>query len=144
MDSPHSTSPPRVPVPRYSYYALSVLTLVNFLNYIDRQVLPAVAPAIQRDLGLTDTEIGAMEAALLLSFTVLAPVFGWLGDRYSRARLMAVAAVIWSIATGLAAWVDRWPILPPALHLKLPFFGVIALSSVAVGLCAVRAMVGVG
>ena len=130
--------------PRYSYYALSVLTLLNFLNYIDRQVLPAVAPAIQRDLGLTDTEIGAMEAALLLSFTVLAPIFGWLGDRYSRARLMAVAAVIWSIATGLAAWVDRWPILPPGLNLKLPFFGVLAISSVALGLCLIRTMVGVG
>lgn len=152
MDSQASPSSPGPPVElnqnptasRYSYYALSVLTLVNFLNYIDRQALPAVAPAIQRELGLTDTEIGAMEAALLLSFTVLAPVFGRLGDRYSRTRLMAAAAVIWSIATGLAAWVDRWPVLPPALHLKLPFFGVIALSSVAVGLCAVRAMVGVG
>lgn len=131
-------------VPRYSIYALSVLTFVNFLNYIDRQVLPAVAPAIQRDLRLTDTEIGAMEAALLLSFTVLAPLFGWLGDRYSRARLMAVAAVIWSIATGLAAWVDRWPFLPPALNLNVPFFGVLALSSVALGLCMVRTMVGVG
>ena len=136
--------PSQITVPRYSYYALSVLTLVNFLNYIDRQVLPAVAPAIQRDLGLTDTEIGAMEAALLLSFTVLAPLFGRLGDRYSRTRLMATAAVIWSIATGLAAFVDRWPVLPPALKLKLPFFGVVALSSVALGLCAVRAMVGVG
>src|SRR3954469_9661104 len=123
--SPDSTvSPFSVAAPRYSYYALSVLTLVNFLNYIDRQVLPAVAPAIQRDLRLTDTEIGAMEAALLLSFTVLAPLFGRLGDRYSRARLMAVASVIWSIATGLSATVDKWPILPPALHLNLPFFGV--------------------
>ncbi len=130
--------------PRYSYYALSVLTLVNFLNYIDRQALPAVAPAMQRDLGLTDTEIGAMEAALLLSFTVLAPLFGRLGDRYSRTRLMAAAAVIWSIATGLTAWVDRSPMLPGALRLHLPFFGLIALSSVALGLCSVRALVGVG
>jgi MFS family permease len=153
MDSQTEPAPPQrnlralqssLAVPRYSYYALSVLTLLNFLNYIDRQVLPAVAPAIQRDLGLTDTEIGAMEAALLLSFTVLAPVFGWLGDRYSRTRLMAAAAVIWSIATGLAAWVDRWPILPPALKLNLPVFGLLALSSVALGLCAVRTMVGVG
>ena len=119
--------------PRYSYYALSVLTLVNFLNYIDRQALPAVAPAMQRDLGLTDTEIGAMEAALLLSFTVLAPLFGRLGDRYSRTRLMAAAAVIWSIATGLTAWVDRSPMLPGTLRLHLPFFGLIALSSVALG-----------
>jgi len=140
----HPIEPSVITVPRYSYYALSVLTLVNFLNYIDRQALPAVAPAMQRDLGLTDTEIGAMEAALLLSFTVLAPLFGRLGDRYSRTRLMATAAVIWSIATGLAASVDRWPVLPKSLHLRLPFFGVVALSSVALGLCGVRAMVGVG
>ena len=107
MDSPHSTSPHRVSVPRYSYYALSVLTLVNFLNYIDRQVLPAVGPVMQRDLGLTDTEFGAMEAALLLSFTILAPLFGWLGDRFSRTKLMAAAAVIWSLATGVIAWLDK-------------------------------------
>jgi MFS family permease len=138
---PNQTS---VTVSRYSYYALSVLTLMNFLNYIDRQTLPAVAPAMQRELGLTDTEIGAMEAALLLSFTVLAPLFGRLGDRYSRTRLMAAAAIVWSLATGLTAWVDRWPVLPPALQLHLPFFGLLALSSVALGLCSVRALVGIG
>jgi MFS transporter, Spinster family, sphingosine-1-phosphate transporter len=131
-------------VPRYSYYALSVLTLVNFLNYIDRQVLPAVAPSIQRDLHLTDTEIGAMEAALLLSFTVLAPLFGRLGDRYSRTGLMAIAAVMWSVATGLTAWVDHSPALPPPVVLNLPLIGTIALSSIGLGFCAVRMLVGIG
>src|SRR5882672_6189665 len=132
-------------VSRYSYYALSVLTLVNFLNYIDRQALPAVAPAMQRELGLTDTELGAMEAALLLSFTILAPLFGRLGDRYSRTKLMAGAAVVWSLATGLTALVDHSPMLPPALKFVLPIshFGV-ELSGVAIGLCLVRALVGVG
>src|SRR6202165_571116 len=131
-------------VTRYSFYAVGVLTGLNFLNYIDRQILPAVGPLMKRELHLTDTEIGALDAALLLSFTVLAPLFGRLGDRYSRTKLMAAAAVVWSIATGLTAWVDRWPLLPPALHLKLPLFGLIALSSVALGLCAVRALVGIG
>src|SRR3954469_17784878 len=103
MDLSHSTSPPRVPVPRYSYYALSVLTLVNFLNYIDRQVLPAVAPSMRAELGLSQAEIGFMEDALLISFTVLALLFGRLGDRYSRTKLMAAAAVVWSVATALTA-----------------------------------------
>jgi MFS family permease len=143
-EHPPETSQGSDTVSRYSYYALSVLTLMNFLNYIDRQALPAVAPAMQRELGLTDTELGAMEAALLLSFTILAPLFGRLGDRYSRTRLMATAAVVWSIATGVTAWADRSPVLPPALHLHLPFFGVLALSSLALGLCCVRAVVGVG
>jgi len=133
------------PISRYSYYALGVLTLVNFLNYIDRQILPAVATLMQEDLRLTDTEIGAMEASLLLSFTVLAPLFGRLGDRYSRTRLMATAAVLWSIATALTGIIDRSPVLPGAIHVNVPLVQFsLGLSGVAILLCVVRAAVGVG
>ncbi len=134
-------------VARYSYYALGILSLVNFLNYIDRQVLPAVATSILADpnLNLTDADIGLMETSLLLSFTVLAPLFGRLGDRYPRAKLMAAAAVLWSIATALTGVVDRLHFLPASIHLTVPFFGVsLTLSGIAVTLCAVRACVGVG
>src|SRR6266511_2315115 len=102
-----TVEPLKITVPRYSYYALSVLTFVNFLNYIDRQILPTVVTSIQRDLHLSDTEFGALEGALLFSFTVLAPFFGWLGDRFSRTRLLALAAVVWSLATGVSAIVDH-------------------------------------
>ncbi len=132
-------------VSRYSYYALGVLTLVNFLNYIDRQILPSVAPLMAADLHLSDTEIGAMEAALLLSFTVLAPLFGRLGDRYSRTKLMAAAAIIWSIATGMTGFMDHLPVLPGPISLNLPLIQfTLELSGVAVVLCLVRAIVGVG
>src|SRR5882762_972832 len=132
-------------VSRYSYYALGILTLVNFLNYIDRQILPSVAPLMAADLHLTDTEIGAMEAALLLSFTVLAPLFGRLGDRYSRTKLMASAAIIWSIATALTGVMDHFPVMPRSVHIHLPLVQfTLELSGVAVVLCLVRAIVGVG
>ncbi|HSS21059.1 MAG TPA: MFS transporter [Pyrinomonadaceae bacterium] len=132
-------------VARYSYYALGVLTLVNFLNYIDRQILPSVAPIMAEKLHLSDTEIGAMEASLLLSFTVLAPLFGRLGDRYSRTKLMAGAAVIWSIATGLTGVMDHFPFLPGPIHVRLPVIQFsLELSGVAIVLCVVRAIVGVG
>ncbi|HKP47898.1 MAG TPA: MFS transporter, partial [Pyrinomonadaceae bacterium] len=132
-------------VSRYSYYALGILTLVNFLNYIDRQILPSVAPLMAADLHLTDTEIGAMEASLLLSFTVLAPLFGRLGDRYSRTKLMASAAVIWSVATGLTGIIDHSPVLPGSIQVNLPLINfVLQLSGVAIVLCVVRAIVGVG
>ena len=132
-------------VSRYSYYALGILTLVNFLNYIDRQILPSVAPLMATDLHLTDTEIGSMEAALLLSFTVLAPLFGRLGDRYSRTKLMAAAAIIWSVATGLTGVMDHLPVMPGPIHLNLPLIQFsLELSGVAIVLCLVRAIVGVG
>lgn len=132
-------------VPRYSYYALAVLTLVNFLNYIDRQIFPTVFPLMTKELKLSDTEFGAMEAALLLSFTVLAPLFGRLGDKRSRTKLMASAAVIWSIATAVTGFADRMPFMPGSLSIRVPIVeGTLALSGVAILLCIARAVVGVG
>jgi MFS family permease len=134
-------------VPRYSIYALAILSLVNFLNYIDRQVLPAVATSLlaDRSLNLTDADIGFMEMSLLLSFTILAPLFGRLGDRHPRAKLMAVAAVLWSIATGLTGVVDRLPFIPETIRVHVPLVNVsLTLSGIALAFCAVRACVGVG
>ena len=140
-----ATKAPLDPIPRYSYYALGILTLVNFLNYIDRQILPSVSPLLLKDLHLTDTELGSMEASLLLSFTILAPLFGRLGDRYSRTKLMATAAVLWSIATALTGIVDHSPLLPGSLHVRIPIIQFdLVLSGVAIMLCIVRATVGVG
>lgn len=151
MNTKHEQARPldaaRAAVPRYSFYALGILSLVNFLNYIDRQVLPAVAPVMLQDpqLKLTDAELGYMEAALLLSFTILAPIFGRLGDRYPRAKLMATAAVLWSIATAMTGLVESFPLLPDSLRLHIPVVNVtLALSGIALALCAVRACVGVG
>lgn len=129
---------------RYPIYALALLTLANFLNYIDRQVLPAVAPLMLRDpkLGLSDAELGYIEASLLLSFTLFAPLFGLLGDRLPRARLMAMAAVVWSIATALTGVVTEFVVEG---RWTLSLFGLeVALSTAALALCAVRALVGVG
>jgi MFS family permease len=144
-DTPATAAHPRVP--RYSYYALAVLSLVNFLNYIDRQVLPAVAPIMLEDkqLKLTHSELGYIEAALLLSFTILAPLFGYLGDARARTKLMASAAIIWSVATGITGFVDRLPFLPEGIRVRLPLTQVtLAMSGAALALCAVRAVVGVG
>jgi MFS family permease len=80
-------------------YGLGLMTLLNFVNYIDRYVFPAVAPRIKDALKLTDTEIGLLGSAFLVSYFVFSPLFGWLGDRFSRTRLMAIGVAIWSLAT---------------------------------------------
>ncbi|HEX8181682.1 MAG TPA: MFS transporter [Pyrinomonadaceae bacterium] len=145
-DEPRAASLAPAAIPRYSHYALVVLTVVNLLNYIDRQVLPSVASYMIKDahLQLTDAEIGYMESTLLLSFTIFAPLFGRLGDRYPRAKIMALAAVIWSFATALTGAADHLAFLP-AISFRVPLVGwSIALSGVALTLCLVRACVGIG
>ncbi|MSM38142.1 MAG: MFS transporter [Geobacter sp.] len=85
----------------YRHYALGLLVAVNLLNYIDRQVLFAVFPLIKIDLRLTDTELGFLGSSFMLSYLLFAPLFGWLGDQWSRTRLAAGGLVVWSLATAL-------------------------------------------
>jgi MFS family permease len=88
----------------YRRYALGLLLAVNLLNYIDRQVLFAVFPLIKADLQVTDTQLGFLGSAFMLSYMLLAPLFGWLGDRWNRIRLASGGLVVWSLATVLAGY----------------------------------------
>lgn len=90
--------------PIYRRYALGLLLAVNLLNYIDRQVLFAVFPLIKADLSITDTELGLLGSAFMLSYMLIAPVFGWLGDHWDRVKLASAGVVVWSFATILAGF----------------------------------------
>jgi MFS transporter, Spinster family, sphingosine-1-phosphate transporter len=79
--------------------ALALLTGLNLLNYLDRFIPGAVNSAITADLRLSDTQSGALQMAFILSFALISPVFGWLGDRHARFRLAAIGVLVWSAAT---------------------------------------------
>src|SRR5438128_9446661 len=82
-----------------AYYGLAIVTLLNFLNYIDRFILAAVLPSVKAELALTDFQLGLLANAFLVAYFVTCPFFGVLGDRVSRTRLMAVGVSAWSVAT---------------------------------------------
>lgn len=84
---------------------LVLLTGLNFLNYLDRFIVAAVLPRIQTDLQLSNFEGGLLATVFLLGYFVTSPLFGKLGDRVSRKRLIAFGVLTWSaatIASGLA------------------------------------------
>lgn len=85
---------------------LFFLTAINILNYLDRYLLNAVLPLIIVDLVLTNEEGGRLVAAFVFGYAVFSPFFGYLGDRCSRPKLMAIGVLAWSLATlgsGLAS-----------------------------------------
>jgi MFS family permease len=95
----HQAGPP-VSVPhRAAVYGLSLLTLLNFVNYIDRSILSAVLGSIRAEFGLSHTAGGFIATAFLTAYFITSPIFGRLGDRLSRTRLMALGVGVWSIAT---------------------------------------------
>ena len=111
---------------RLARRGLVILTLINLFNYLDRYVLSALIETLKKDedkggLGLSNFEGGTLFTAFIVVYMLTSGIFGSLGDRRSRPRLVAVGVLIWSVAT--------------------------ALGGLAVGfwsLFAARAMVGVG
>lgn len=106
--------------------ALTLLLLINLLNYIDRSVLAAVLDAIQRSFfGASGSAhgsaslatiqdwcrtrlgfkpelalLGLLSMAFMVIYTVGAPVFGRLAERRSRWMLVGIGVVLWSLASG--------------------------------------------
>jgi MFS family permease len=94
---------------RAAVATLLLLIGLNLLNYIDRYILPGAQPLIQHEFGWTDQQVGALTTALFVVYMLVAPLTGWLGDRFSRKPLIIAGAVLWSLATLATAWVhDYW------------------------------------
>jgi predicted MFS family arabinose efflux permease len=94
-------------VARLGRTALTVLTLINLFNYLDRWIVAALAESMKHsELRLSDTELGSLMTGFLIVYMITAPVFGALGDTRSRTRLLGLGVAIWSVATALAgfAW----------------------------------------
>lgn len=82
---------------------------LNLLNYIDRYILPGVQSLVKREYGWSDERLGMLATAFFAVYMLVAPVTGWLGDRFSRKPLIIGGAVLWSLATLATAWVhDYW------------------------------------
>jgi MFS family permease len=85
--------------------ALALLLAINLFNYLDRYILAAVEPLIAAHFFDAADEnamakTGSLATAFLLSYMLLAPVFGWLADRFPRWWIVAGGVALWSLASG--------------------------------------------
>ena len=86
----------------YRAFALVLLTVVYGFNFIDRQIVGILAPFIQEDLGLSNTQLGLLIGfAFALFYTVIAIPIAWLADRYNRVNILSIALSTWSGFTAL-------------------------------------------
>jgi MFS family permease len=92
--------------PTQARLAVALLFGVNFLNYIDRYVIAAVAPLIQKEFSLHDTQLGLIGSMFMVAYMVASPVAGALADRFPRRFFVGGGVLVWSLATvasGLSA-----------------------------------------
>tara|TARA_B100001063_G_scaffold117726_1_gene109933 strand:- start:1105 stop:2370 length:1266 start_codon:yes stop_codon:yes gene_type:complete len=86
-----------------------LLTIVYGFNFIDRQIMGILAPFIQEDLGLTNTQLGLLIGlAFAVFYTVVAIPIAWLADRYNRVNILSIALATWSGFTALTGLANNF------------------------------------
>ena len=87
---------------RAARVGLAILTLINLLNYLDRYVVASLVESLKAsELRLSDAELGSLATAFLIVYMLTSPLFGRLGDRGPRPKLLSLGVGIWSAATAL-------------------------------------------
>ncbi len=82
---------------------LLFLTLLNVMNFVDRQLLGSFANWIVPDLGLSNTEFGLLTGLVFIVFySVMGLFMGALADMVNRTRLIAAGLALWSALTALS------------------------------------------
>ncbi len=85
-----------------AYRLLFFLTLLNLLNFVDRQLIASFSNFIVPDLGLTNAQYGFLTTIPFIVFYSIAGLFmGVLADMVNRPRLIAFGVVLWSVFTAL-------------------------------------------
>lgn len=81
------------------WIVVGLLCAANVFNYTDRYLFSALVPSLQRDLGFSDAQIGALGSVFLWGFILVSPFVGRLTVRLSRHWILALAVFFWSLAT---------------------------------------------
>ncbi len=113
-------------------WTLTILTGLNLLNYLDRNVVPAVLPKLQAELHIGDGQAGRINTAFMLGYFLTSPFFGYLGDRLSRKWLIAAGIFVWSLGTILTGFAATFAVL--LAYRVLVGFGEASYATISPGL----------
>ncbi|XP_058054217.1 protein spinster isoform X1 [Anopheles bellator] len=91
-----------------AWFTVGVLCFVNLINYMDRFTIAGVLTEIQDHFQIGDDEGGLLQTAFVLSYMICAPIFGYLGDRYSRKWIMVLGVSLWSTTTLLGSYMNHF------------------------------------
>ncbi|XP_076853082.1 protein spinster homolog 1 [Brachyhypopomus gauderio] len=91
-----------------------VLCYINLLNYMDRFTIAGVLPDIENFFNIGDGKSGLLQTVFICSYMFLAPIFGYLGDRYNRKVIMCVGIGFWALVTLASSFIAKdyfWALL---------------------------------
>jgi MFS family permease len=96
------------------WFVIAIFFGFMLLHQIDMLLIGPLTSNIIDTFKITYTQMGLVTTGALIVGTVLYPMWGWLYDRFSRAKLLSLAAFIWGSTTWLAAIAPTYPLFVAA------------------------------
>ncbi|CAG2198026.1 SPNS [Mytilus edulis] len=90
-----------------AYVTVAILLTINLLNYMDRYTVAGVLNQIQTYYNLGNASDGLLQTVFIGTYMIFSPIFGYLGDRYTRKYIMAGGIFFWSCVTLAGSFVDQ-------------------------------------
>jgi len=97
------------PKSNYRWFVVAVFFFFMLLHQADKLLIGPLTTPIMEDFGINEAQMGAVFTGALLVGAVLYPLWGYLYDRYARAKLLALASAIWGATTWLSAIAPTYP-----------------------------------
>lgn len=88
-----------------------LLAIAIFINYVDRGNLATAAPLMKNELGLSATQLGLLLSIFFWSYTPCQILAGWLAEKITATRVLAIGLAIWSLATAATGLVSGFAAL---------------------------------
>ena len=85
---------------------LGLLCVMYFITYIDRVNVGTAAGAIQKELGLSNTQLGLIFSGFAYPYLIFQVIGGLVGDRFGPRRTLFACGLIWAVATVLTGFAN--------------------------------------
>ena len=102
--------PGRTATPRGARSAFWIMFGFMLLHQADKLLIGPLTTQIMETFQITRTQMGAVSTGALIVGAVCYPLWGWLYDRFSRPKLLALASLLWGSSTWLNAIVPTYPL----------------------------------
>jgi MFS family permease len=93
---------------RQRWFVVVVFFFFMLLHQTDKLMIGSLQVEISDDFGIDNTQWGLVNSGALIVATILYPIWGYLYDRYSRAKLLSIASFVWGSTTWLNAIVKTF------------------------------------
>ena len=110
---------------RVRYGVLGFACALSMITYLDRVCFGTVAPYIQNEFGLSNSQLGYLFTAFALAYAAFEVPTGWLGDIYGARKTLIRIVLWWSVFTALTGTIYpsiAWPGLGFVMLLLVRFF----------------------